>query len=82
MTLESGMMIEIINQRATMLANPRRFRTPWDKAMQTDFTTILLFFDKATPEEWDRFERDTDNSTPERQTWERINRAYIERKRR
>jgi len=67
MISESERMVKMINKRATMLANPDRFFKQWDKNLRSDFNHILCYFEKASTQDWERFEQDTQASTPERQ---------------
>ena len=59
-----------------MLANPNRFRRKWGKPLQKDFDQTLRLFDKASPQDWEPFENDTNSLTSEREPWLRISEAY------
>jgi len=46
----------MINKRATILANPRRYSKKWDHQLQKDFEKVLLYFKNANNKDWKRFE--------------------------
>jgi len=58
-------MVEIINQRAKTLLNPRSRKT-WSKKRQNAFDQAIRWFDQASPEDRERFENDSKSSTPKR----------------
>ncbi|KAG0132644.1 hypothetical protein HOY82DRAFT_606324 [Tuber indicum] len=68
-------IVEIINKRASMRANPHRFSKPWNVKLQRDFQDILGYFDKAGAQNWEQLEQGTPGSIPERQAWLRITQA-------
>ncbi|KAG0127470.1 hypothetical protein HOY82DRAFT_77815 [Tuber indicum] len=73
--MKSNMIINIINKRATMIANRRRISRKWDEQLQSDFENIILFFHHASEEEWGRFEKDEAGESPEKKAWFRISLA-------
>jgi len=68
-------MVEMSNKPSTMETNrPASFKN-WDENLQNDFNQVLRWFDQASTKERERFENDTESSTPERQAWLRIMKA-------
>ncbi|KAG0644486.1 hypothetical protein HOY80DRAFT_1028909 [Tuber brumale] len=65
--IESKGIVKMINKRATMQANPDRFSKKWDKNLQSDFSHILRYFDKASAQDWQWLEQDTKGPAPERE---------------
>ncbi|PUU82439.1 hypothetical protein B9Z19DRAFT_1105765 [Tuber borchii] len=59
---QSQKLIKMFNKRATVIANPTYHITKWNEHYQTDFNTILAFFENADPKGLASFEagiRDT-----------------------
>ncbi|RPA88845.1 hypothetical protein L873DRAFT_1823936 [Choiromyces venosus 120613-1] len=55
-----------------MLANPGRRSKQWNKHLQKDFEKVLLYFNHANSEEWERFEQGNVGQLPEMRCWLRI----------
>lgn len=71
-TIESKIMVAMMNKRATMIANQRRISRKWDKKHQSNFETVLLFFHNATEEEMGMFEKGEPADSPEQKAWSEI----------
>ena len=65
------MLIDMINKRATMLANPTRYSTLWDEQQQTDFDCVLAYFNTANSRNWAKFEAGN-SELPTTLAWSRI----------
>ena len=57
MIVESEIIVEMMNKRATMLANPGRSFGRWDYTHQIDFEYVLFYLKFATRQERARFEK-------------------------
>ena len=62
----------MINKRATILANPKRYPNKWDQQLQKDFEKVLLYFKNANSKDWKRFEEGNVSGLPETRCWLRI----------
>lgn len=65
-------IIEMVDKRATIVANPGWYSRKWGKRLQKDFKTVLDFFEKSTPEQRSKFKAGEAEGLPAKECLSRI----------